>query len=135
MFTVIDRCDASAAKFQDGNRNLQHSVAVVKQFPTVLDWSVSSLESAVCDVERIPPVRPRMKERRPSGRCLRTPRSTSQLEKRPAGARLYAKVAVADGSWRDERELHGPALDQNLEVGVLLTGRETPRRWMDTSTH
>lgn len=52
------------------------------------------------------------------------------LEKRPAGSRLHAKVAVADGelAFITSANFTGHALDQNLEVGVLVTGGETPRR-------
>lgn len=52
------------------------------------------------------------------------------LEKRPAGSRLHAKVAVADGelAFVTSANFTGHALDQNLEVGVLVTGGQTPRR-------
>lgn len=52
------------------------------------------------------------------------------LEKRPAGSRLHAKVAVADGelAFVTSANFTGHALDQNLEVGVLVTGGHTPRR-------
>jgi phosphatidylserine/phosphatidylglycerophosphate/cardiolipin synthase-like enzyme len=52
------------------------------------------------------------------------------LEKRPAGSRLHAKVAVADGelAFVTSANFTGHALDQNLEVGVLVTGGQTPTR-------
>ena len=52
------------------------------------------------------------------------------LEKRPAGSRLHAKVAVADGelAFVTSANFTGHALDQNLEVGVLVTGGHTPKR-------
>lgn len=52
------------------------------------------------------------------------------LEKRPAGSRLHAKVAVADGelAFVTSANFTGHALDQNLEVGVLVAGGQTPRR-------
>ena len=52
------------------------------------------------------------------------------LEKRPAGSRLHAKVAVADGevAFVTSANFTGHALDQNLEVGVLVTGGQMPRR-------
>ncbi len=52
------------------------------------------------------------------------------LEKRPAGSRLHAKVAVADGelAFVTSANFTGHALDQNLEVGVLVTGGQTPQR-------
>lgn len=52
------------------------------------------------------------------------------LERRPAGSRLHAKVAVADGrlAFVTSANFTGHALDQNLEVGVLVTGGQTPRR-------
>jgi len=52
------------------------------------------------------------------------------LEKRPAASRLHAKVAVADGevAFVTSANFTGHALDQNLEVGVLVTGGQTPRR-------
>jgi cardiolipin synthase A/B len=52
------------------------------------------------------------------------------LEKRPAGSRLHAKVAVADGelAFVTSANFTGHALDQNLEVGVLVTGGQTPKR-------
>lgn len=52
------------------------------------------------------------------------------LEKRPASSRLHAKVAVADGelAFVTSANLTGYALDQNLEVGVLISGGQTPRR-------
>lgn len=55
------------------------------------------------------------------------------LEKRPAGSRLHAKVAVADGevAFVTSANFTGHALDQNLEVGVLVTGGQTPRRLRD----
>jgi cardiolipin synthase len=55
------------------------------------------------------------------------------IEKRPAGSRLHAKVAVADGetAFVTSANLTGHALDQNLEVGVLISGGQTPRRLMD----
>jgi phosphatidylserine/phosphatidylglycerophosphate/cardiolipin synthase-like enzyme len=55
------------------------------------------------------------------------------IAKRPAGSRLHAKVAVADGEFAfvTSANFTGHALDQNLEVGVLVTGGQTPRRLMD----
>ena len=55
------------------------------------------------------------------------------IEKRPAGSRLHAKVAVADGeiAFVTSANLTGHALDQNLEVGVLISGGQTPRRLME----
>jgi phosphatidylserine/phosphatidylglycerophosphate/cardiolipin synthase-like enzyme len=55
------------------------------------------------------------------------------LEKRPAGSRLHAKVAVADGevAFVTSANFTGHALDQNLEVGVLVTGGHTPRQLRD----
>jgi cardiolipin synthase A/B len=55
------------------------------------------------------------------------------LEKRPAGSRLHAKVAVADGelAFVTSANFTGHALDQNLEVGVLVTGGQTPRQLRD----
>ncbi len=55
------------------------------------------------------------------------------LEKRPTGSRLHAKVAVADGevAFVTSANFTGHALDQNLEVGVLVTGGQTPRRLRD----
>lgn len=51
------------------------------------------------------------------------------LEKRPMGSRLHAKVAVADGevAFVTSANFTGNALDQNLEVGVLVAGGQTPR--------
>jgi phosphatidylserine/phosphatidylglycerophosphate/cardiolipin synthase-like enzyme len=51
-------------------------------------------------------------------------------EKRAAGSRLHAKVAVGDGelAFVTSANFTGHALDQNLEVGLLVTGGETPRR-------
>ncbi len=55
------------------------------------------------------------------------------IEKRPVGSRLHAKVAVADGeiAFVTSANLTGHALDQNLEIGVLISGGQTPRRLMD----
>jgi cardiolipin synthase len=55
------------------------------------------------------------------------------LEKRPVGSRLHAKVAVADGevAFVTSANLTGHALDQNLEVGVLISGGPVPRRLTD----
>ena len=55
------------------------------------------------------------------------------IEKRPPGSRLHAKVAVADGEFAfvTSANLTGHALDQNLEVGVLISGGQTPRRLTD----
>jgi phosphatidylserine/phosphatidylglycerophosphate/cardiolipin synthase-like enzyme len=55
------------------------------------------------------------------------------IEKRPAGSRLHAKVAVADAEFAfiTSANLTGHALDQNLEVGVLISGGQAPRRLMD----
>jgi phosphatidylserine/phosphatidylglycerophosphate/cardiolipin synthase-like enzyme len=52
------------------------------------------------------------------------------LEKRPAGSRLHAKVVIADGevAFVTSANFTGHALDQNLEVGVLVTGGKTPRQ-------
>jgi phosphatidylserine/phosphatidylglycerophosphate/cardiolipin synthase-like enzyme len=52
------------------------------------------------------------------------------LEMRPAGSRLHAKVAVADGelAFVTSANFTGHALDQNLEIGVLVSGGQTPRR-------
>ncbi len=52
------------------------------------------------------------------------------IEKRPTGARLHAKVAVADGelAFVTSANLTGHALDQNLEIGMLVHGGLTPRR-------
>lgn len=52
------------------------------------------------------------------------------VEKRPAGSRLHAKVALADGemAFVTSANFTGHALDQNLEVGVLVTGGQTPKR-------
>ena len=51
------------------------------------------------------------------------------LEKRPAGSRLHAKVAVADGelAFVTSAIFTGHALDENLEVGLLVTGGNLPR--------
>ena len=51
-------------------------------------------------------------------------------EKRPVGSRLHAKVALADGEFAfvTSANFTGHALDQNLEVGVLVTGGQMPRR-------
>lgn len=50
----------------------------------------------------------------------------------PAGACLHAKTAVADGelAFVTSANLTGHALDQNLEVGVLIRGGSAPRRLM-----
>ena len=55
------------------------------------------------------------------------------IDKRPSGSRLHAKVAVADAEFAfvTSANLTGHALDQNLEVGVLISGGQTPRRLMD----
>jgi phosphatidylserine/phosphatidylglycerophosphate/cardiolipin synthase-like enzyme len=55
------------------------------------------------------------------------------LDKRPSGSRLHAKVAVADAevAFVTSANLTGHALDQNLEVGVLISGGQTPRRLTD----
>lgn len=52
------------------------------------------------------------------------------LEKRPPGSRLHAKVAVADGelAFITSANFTGHALDQNLEVGLLVTGGHAPKR-------
>lgn len=52
------------------------------------------------------------------------------LEKRPEGSRLHAKVAAADGevAFVTSANFTGHALDQNLEVGVLVTGGQMPKR-------
>jgi phosphatidylserine/phosphatidylglycerophosphate/cardiolipin synthase-like enzyme len=44
------------------------------------------------------------------------------IEKRIAGSRLHAKVAIADGELAlvTSANFTGHALDQNLEVGVLV---------------
>jgi len=54
-------------------------------------------------------------------------------EHRPAGARLHAKTAVADGqmAFVTSANLTGHAMDQNLEVGVLIDGGPTPQRLLD----
>lgn len=55
------------------------------------------------------------------------------LDQRPPGARLHAKTAVADGelAFVTSANLTGHALDQNLEVGVLIRGGQAPRRVME----
>jgi cardiolipin synthase A/B len=52
------------------------------------------------------------------------------LEQRTSGARLHAKVAVADAesAFVTSANLTGYALDQNLEVGVSVRGGTVPRR-------
>lgn len=52
------------------------------------------------------------------------------LEKRPLGSRLHAKVAIADGevAFITSANFTGHALDQNLEVGLLVTGGQAPKR-------
>jgi phosphatidylserine/phosphatidylglycerophosphate/cardiolipin synthase-like enzyme len=54
------------------------------------------------------------------------------FDHRPAGARLHAKTAGADGelAFVTRANLTGHALDQNLEVGVLIRGGSAPRRLM-----
>jgi cardiolipin synthase len=55
------------------------------------------------------------------------------VEQRSQGARLHAKVAVADGevAFVTSANLTGNALDENLEVGVLIRGGPCPRRLQD----
>jgi len=52
------------------------------------------------------------------------------LDQRPAGSRLHAKTVVADDEWAfvTSANLTGHALDQNLEIGVLLRGGTVPGR-------
>ncbi len=55
------------------------------------------------------------------------------VEQRIQGSRLHAKVAVADGevAFVTSANLTGSALDENLEVGVLIRGGPSPRRLFD----
>jgi cardiolipin synthase A/B len=55
------------------------------------------------------------------------------LELRTGGSRLHAKTVVADAdlAFVTSANLTGHALDQNLEVGVLVSGGNVPRRLAD----
>jgi phosphatidylserine/phosphatidylglycerophosphate/cardiolipin synthase-like enzyme len=54
-------------------------------------------------------------------------------QQRPAGPRLHAKTAVADGqvAFVTSANLTGHAMEQNLEVAVLIRGGSAPRRLLD----
>jgi phosphatidylserine/phosphatidylglycerophosphate/cardiolipin synthase-like enzyme len=54
-------------------------------------------------------------------------------ERRPAGSKLHAKALIADGrvAFVTSANLTGHAMDQNLELGILVRGGQAPRRLAD----